>query len=74
MCERGFIGEDDLGLAGLGLAGTGQQLREALHGAEKTAVERVLNDTQFNLSEAARRLNISRPSLYRLMERHGLSR
>jgi len=41
---------------------------------QRMMVERTLGETRGNLAEAARRLGISRPTLYSLMSRYGLSR
>jgi len=48
-------------------------LKEALERAEREAVERVLVQTNYNVAEAAARLGIVRPSLYRIMKRYGIA-
>ena len=48
-------------------------LRTARHRAEREAIERALARSSGSLSAAARLLAISRPTLYGLLEAHGLS-
>jgi DNA-binding NtrC family response regulator len=45
---------------------------ESLRSAEREHVVRVLQQTRGNKKAAAARLGVSRRSLYRLLERHGL--
>ena len=47
-------------------------LKEARENAEKTVIRRVLERTNGKITQAAKLLGISRPTLYDLMERHGL--
>jgi two-component system NtrC family response regulator len=47
-------------------------LRAARHRAERLAMERALARSQGNLAAAARLLGVSRPTLYGLLETHGL--
>ena len=47
-----------------------QQVRDQ---AEQAAIARALNHTDANVSEAAKILGITRPTLYRMMEKYGLS-
>lgn len=49
-----------------------KSLAGARHAAEKEAIEYALRLAQNNLSETARRLEISRPTLYRLLKKHRL--
>lgn len=58
-------------------AEAGDRLMEAddtrtLRGIEKETIERVLRKHQGNISRAARELGITRTSLYRRMDKHGL--
>ena len=48
-------------------------LKVALERAEREAVERVMAQTNNNVSEAAAILGIVRPSLYRIMRRYGIA-
>ncbi len=45
---------------------------DSLPDMEKDLILRVLQETQYNLHEAARRLNISRPTLYSKLKRFGI--
>jgi DNA-binding NtrC family response regulator len=74
MGERPLIRPEDLELTGQHQPRPDMPLSDARCNADKEVLSRVLKETQYNLSEAARRLKISRPSLYRLMERYGFSR
>ena len=47
-------------------------LREAVAAAERLAIERALAATSGNVTEAARLLEVTRPGLYKAMERLGL--
>lgn len=47
-------------------------LREAVAAAERAAIERALAATSGNVTEAARLLEVTRPGLYKAMERLGL--
>jgi len=52
--------------------GAQPSLKEARHDMEKELVARALQEHGGNISQTARALGISRPTLYQLMERHGL--
>jgi DNA-binding NtrC family response regulator len=69
-----LITREDLNLA----EHPGADLPESLHAArdkaEREALEKVLERTGWNMSSAAKRLKISRMTLYRLVEKHGLMR
>jgi len=47
-------------------------LKEAREGFERDIIVRALRDNDGNISKTARAIGISRPTLYELMERHGL--
>jgi DNA-binding NtrC family response regulator len=48
-------------------------LKVAIERAERETVERVMEQTQNNVAEAAAILGIVRPSLYRIMKRYGIA-
>ncbi|MBI5489363.1 MAG: sigma 54-interacting transcriptional regulator [Deltaproteobacteria bacterium] len=52
----------------------GRSRRDVLRAADRRLVEQVLRDCGHNLSAAARRLGVSRPTLYRRMGEYGLGR
>jgi len=47
-------------------------LQGARERAERTAIELALRDSNFNLSQAANQLGVSRMTIYRLLEKHGI--
>lgn len=51
---------------------TAQSLRAARGQADRETIAETLRDSGYNMSECARRLNISRNSLYRLCKKHGI--
>jgi DNA-binding NtrC family response regulator len=48
-------------------------LQEARERAERQAVEQALRDSSFNVSQAANMLGVSRMTIYRLLEKHGIT-
>jgi transcriptional regulator of acetoin/glycerol metabolism len=46
----------------------------SLHKAEATLIHKVLHDTNWNLNQAARELDIPRGSLYSKMKKHSIKR
>jgi two-component system NtrC family response regulator len=73
MAENGRITPKDLGLSQYG-GYEGQGLGKAREAVERQMVEAALARNKGNLSRAAVELEISRPSLYELIERLGISR
>jgi len=73
MCDGRSIRPGDLDLDDRSQAGRSITLEEALGTAEQDAISQALKITGANLSEAARRLDVSRPRLYRLIEKYGLT-
>jgi len=73
MAENGRISPKDLGLSQYG-GYEGQGLGKAREAVERQMVEAALARNKGNLSRAAVELEISRPSLYELIERLGISR
>jgi two-component system, NtrC family, response regulator len=66
----------DLGLEELPLAGEGQKLptlKEARDAAEKNVIHQALALSANNISQAARLLEISRPTLHDLLKKHGIN-
>lgn len=47
-------------------------LQEAREHAERQAVEQALRDSSFNVSQAAGMLGVSRMTIYRLLDKHGI--
>lgn len=72
MCESRLIGPIDLGFDESQDNQNTMTLEQARSEADKRTIQLCLHHTRNNISEAARRLNISRVTLYRLMEKHGL--
>lgn len=71
MCEGRLITPADLGFARAAEDIGCISLDRAIQQAEQEAVRHALQASRHNLSLAARRLGISRPRLYRLMEKIG---
>ncbi len=66
----------DLGLEELSMDGQGQKLstlKEARETAEKNAVHRALALSGNNISQAAKLLEVSRPTLHDLLKKHNIS-
>lgn len=72
MAEAGVISARDLGLDQLLQADSCPTLEMARLNAERAVIDHALVETAHNVTEAAKRLKVSRRTLYRLMERHGL--
>lgn len=73
MCEGRLIRPSDLGFKDMPSSTWLVTLDEARATAEREAITQALKLTPNNLSEAARRLGTSRPTLYRLMNKYGLT-
>jgi transcriptional regulator of acetoin/glycerol metabolism len=69
-----WLTRDDLHLERTGELNFPASLHAARDKAEHAALKSTLNRTGWNMSAAAKRLKISRMTLYRLVEKHGLSR
>jgi len=72
VAEEGLITELDLGLASPAQVGADapNSLGQARGQAERDVLLQCLRETGFNVSECARRLHISRVSVYRLCRKH----
>ena len=73
MAEGTMLTASDLGLQGVASTTPPQTLREARAETERRVLGEALAAACGNISAAADRLGISRPTLYDLMHRHGLS-
>ncbi|MGB5079244.1 MAG: PEP-CTERM-box response regulator transcription factor [Burkholderiales bacterium] len=74
MTEGSQIGADDLGLSAPAGEPEPVNLREVRDAAEREAIVRALSRTDGNIQAAAELLGVSRPTLYDLVDRHGLKR
>jgi two-component system NtrC family response regulator len=73
MTETRLIDPADLELAVIGEAALDLDLRAARLRAERDVLEKALTRSNGTLAAAAKLLGISRPTLYTLMEAHGLA-
>jgi len=74
MTEGSQIGAEDLGLSAPAGEPEPVNLREVRDEAERKAIVRALSRVDGNILAAAELLGVSRPTLYDLVERHGLKR
>lgn len=74
MCEKFLISPVDLGLERRTNSRMQVTLNEARDTAEASTIRGALAQSRGSVSNAARQLGISRVSLYRLMEKHGISK
>ena len=75
LADGPLVTPDDLGLATPLEGGAGPSpfnLREVRGQAERAAISRALSVAAGNVSKAAELLGVTRPTLYDLMQRHGL--
>ena len=72
MCDGARVTVEDLGLPPPPESARGLDLRGARERAEVETLRRALAQAQGNLSQAARLLGVSRPTLYDLIRQHGL--
>jgi two-component system, NtrC family, response regulator len=70
MTDGPLLSAADLGLAGSGEEPRSLGIREARARAEREVLQKALAQAGSNLSQAARLLGISRPTLYDLMQQH----
>ncbi len=74
MCEQRLIKPGDLGLERRSSNRHIVTLEEARNVAEREVLLNALNRSQYKIKKAADELGVSRVTLYRLMEKHGLDR
>jgi len=74
MAENGRVTPEDLGLTSVFTEFGGQGLFDAREALDRQMIEAALAKTKGNLTRAAVELAISRPTLYELMEKLGMSR
>jgi len=72
MFDSPWITPRELGFDGITLSNPASTLAHAKCEAERQAVIGSLQNCHFNVSAAARQLNITRTTLYRLMEKHAV--
>jgi DNA-binding NtrC family response regulator len=75
MADTSVITVDDLGLNHLPKEanGRGSNLPKARAETEATLVRQTLEKNNFNIKQSAKELNVSRMTLYRLVQRHGIT-
>ena len=74
MAESSLITPADLDLPDPGEMPTARvvNLQETRERAERLAIEHALHDSNFNVSQAASLLGVSRMTIYRLLGKHGI--
>jgi two-component system, NtrC family, response regulator len=73
MCDTKLITASDLDLGETsGEDADVINLKTVREGADKTAIRRAVARTEGNISNAAKLLGISRPTLYDLIKQHGI--
>ena len=73
MCDGTNLSPDDFILSSVVKNSGGLELDTYnLEDIEKTIIEKVLKTNQGNVTQAATQLGLTRTSLYRRMEKHGL--
>ncbi|MCO6440555.1 MAG: sigma-54-dependent Fis family transcriptional regulator [Nitrococcus mobilis] len=70
LCDKRLITPTDLGLERRQAVRRTMTLAEARDAAERAAITGTLRQADGNVSQAARQLNVSRVTLYRLMEKY----
>ncbi len=73
VAEGALVTPDDLGLQAVDVQQRALNLREIRDHAEKDALTQALAMSDGNVSKAAALLGVSRPTVYDLMNRHGVS-
>lgn len=70
MCDDKLVSSEDLGL--FSQEGLSLNLREVRYNAERAAILRALNMTEYNISATAKLLGVTRPTLYDLMKKYNV--
>jgi two-component system NtrC family response regulator len=73
MASGAIVGAADLELKAPSEPKSSLSLREARFEAEARVLRQALSQTGSNISQAAKLLGVSRPTLYDLMRQHGLA-
>lgn len=73
MADGTQISASDLELADIQVEAKPFDLREVREMAERTAIQRAMNYTDNNISRTAELLGVTRPTLYSLMKKQGLT-
>jgi two-component system NtrC family response regulator len=74
MADGAYVSAQDLQLAETDSAPMPLNLKEVREGAEHKAIQRAMWHCDDNISDAASALGITRPTLYSLLEKHGLKK
>ena len=74
MAEHGRITPQDLGFTSPSIEFMGQSLEKARAAVERQVIQGALNRNKGNITRSAIELEISRPSLYELMQKLGIQR
>jgi two-component system NtrC family response regulator len=74
MAEGRQVSAEDLELAQAAAVSSGKTLRDAREGAERDAILSALRRQNWKIAAAAAELEISRPTLYELMEKLGIQK
>ena len=74
MADGAYVSVQDLQLAETDSSPMPLNLKEVREGAERKAIQRAMWHCDDNISDAASALGITRPTLYSLLEKHGLKK
>lgn len=72
MADNGKIELEDLEIEGYGVEKSPLNLKQVREEAERVAIVRALNRANDNISETAKSLGVTRPTLYNMLEKYGL--
>ena len=72
MADNGKIELEDLEIDGYGTEKSPLNLKQVREEAERVAIVRALNRANDNISETAKSLGVTRPTLYNMLEKYGL--
>ncbi len=70
MCDDKLVSSEDLGL--ISEDSLSLNLREVRYNAERAAIIRALTMTEYNISQTAKLLGVTRPTLYDLMKKYNI--